>query len=219
MQLWNTTCWASIFKILPDVWPMHGWCHMWRYGNQYLGSCDAVYEDSNYEHVLFQQNKRLKKMYIPNISKAWMHGCSLKYRVWVLLYLSVPFHYETWCSIDSHDVFKMTFYLSVKCDLINLYFPDECASNPCMNGATCDDQLNQYTCTCDAGYFGTHCEIGTPYPQIKILNMPDTYQKLKYHIWMSLYLSVTYHRQSCHSIHKHDDFQRNYIFSYFLYIL
>ena len=42
-------------------------------------------------------------------------------------------------------------------------FPDtdECASDPCMNGATCVDQVNQYACTCDAGYEGTHCETGT----------------------------------------------------------
>ena len=37
---------------------------------------------------------------------------------------------------------------------------DECASDPCMNSATCVDQVNQYSCTCDAGYEGTHCETG-----------------------------------------------------------
>ncbi len=38
---------------------------------------------------------------------------------------------------------------------------DECASNPCLNGATCTDAVNSYTCTCVAGYTGTHCETGT----------------------------------------------------------
>ena len=38
---------------------------------------------------------------------------------------------------------------------------DECAGNPCINGGTCTDQVNTYTCSCVAGYVGTHCETGT----------------------------------------------------------
>jgi len=34
---------------------------------------------------------------------------------------------------------------------------DECASDPCQNGGTCNDGINGYTCTCDSGYEGTHC--------------------------------------------------------------
>jgi len=37
---------------------------------------------------------------------------------------------------------------------------DECASNPCDNGATCINLHNQYTCTCTEGWQGTHCEQG-----------------------------------------------------------
>ena len=37
---------------------------------------------------------------------------------------------------------------------------DECASDPCQNGATCNDQVNGYTCACAPGYESTHCEIG-----------------------------------------------------------
>ena len=37
---------------------------------------------------------------------------------------------------------------------------DECASDPCENGATCNDMVNMYTCTCAPGYTSTHCEIG-----------------------------------------------------------
>lgn len=41
-------------------------------------------------------------------------------------------------------------------------FPEinECDSNPCQNGATCVDELNRYSCTCQPGYQGTNCEIG-----------------------------------------------------------
>ncbi|KAI0221968.1 hypothetical protein LSAT2_026773 [Lamellibrachia satsuma] len=34
---------------------------------------------------------------------------------------------------------------------------NECDSNPCMNGATCVDDINRYTCTCVPGYSGVHC--------------------------------------------------------------
>ena len=34
---------------------------------------------------------------------------------------------------------------------------DDCAGNPCNNGATCNDGVNTYTCTCAAGYEGTNC--------------------------------------------------------------
>ena len=38
------------------------------------------------------------------------------------------------------------------------YDDDECASNPCQNGADCDDLVNQFNCTCTAGYDGK-CKI------------------------------------------------------------
>ena len=35
---------------------------------------------------------------------------------------------------------------------------DECASSPCQNGATCQNEVNRYVCQCVAGYVGTNCE-------------------------------------------------------------
>ena len=35
---------------------------------------------------------------------------------------------------------------------------NECGSSPCQNGGTCVDGVNQYTCTCAAGYEGTLCQ-------------------------------------------------------------
>ncbi|XP_078664857.1 uncharacterized protein LOC144907552 [Branchiostoma floridae x Branchiostoma belcheri] len=35
---------------------------------------------------------------------------------------------------------------------------NECLSDPCANGATCEDVVNGYTCTCAPGYEGDHCE-------------------------------------------------------------
>ena len=37
---------------------------------------------------------------------------------------------------------------------------DECLSSPCQNGGTCTDDVNGYTCVCDAGYTGTNCKTG-----------------------------------------------------------
>ena len=44
---------------------------------------------------------------------------------------------------------------------------DECASNPCQNGATCNDYVNQYNCTCAPGWENTHCETSMYLPTYK----------------------------------------------------
>jgi Notch-like protein len=37
--------------------------------------------------------------------------------------------------------------------------PNECASNPCLNGGTCTDGTDSYTCTCaGTGYTDSHCQ-------------------------------------------------------------
>ena len=40
---------------------------------------------------------------------------------------------------------------------------DECSSDPCMNGGTCTDDVNMYSCACVSGYTGGTCEIGMCY--------------------------------------------------------
>ena len=37
---------------------------------------------------------------------------------------------------------------------------DECASNPCSNGGTCDNLVDHFLCYCAAGYDNTTCNIG-----------------------------------------------------------
>lgn len=36
---------------------------------------------------------------------------------------------------------------------------NECSSNPCLNGATCVNGLNQWSCNCVPGFNGTNCGV------------------------------------------------------------
>lgn len=38
------------------------------------------------------------------------------------------------------------------------YRINECDSHPCLNGATCHDQITHYTCHCPYGYTGKQCD-------------------------------------------------------------
>ena len=51
-------------------------------------------------------------------------------------------------------------FASISKSSIALVVIDECSSNPCMNGASCTDGDESYTCDCIEGYVGTHCETG-----------------------------------------------------------
>ena len=54
---------------------------------------------------------------------------------------------------DFKIIFEKIVYFSYLSANIN-----ECASNPCENGATCIDEINGFTCECSPGYSGTVCE-------------------------------------------------------------
>ena len=45
---------------------------------------------------------------------------------------------------------------------IDFLFVDinECDTNLCKNGGSCEDSVNSFNCTCPPGYDGTSCEIG-----------------------------------------------------------
>ena len=51
---------------------------------------------------------------------------------------------------------------SSDCLDIILFKPDEdeCASDPCANGADCVDSPGMFSCDCNEGYEGVTCEIG-----------------------------------------------------------
>ena len=37
---------------------------------------------------------------------------------------------------------------------------NECLSSPCVNGGSCRDEVNQFSCDCFAGYTGIQCQTG-----------------------------------------------------------
>ena len=37
---------------------------------------------------------------------------------------------------------------------------DDCVEQPCLNGGTCIDSVNDYTCLCADGYTGKNCAVG-----------------------------------------------------------
>lgn len=65
-------------------------------------------------------------------------------------------------------VFSLTFYFF----FLKLYFVQFmlkhcnvtghsiCDSNPCQNGARCEDMTDHFVCRCTSGYTGTKCEHG-----------------------------------------------------------
>ena len=59
-----------------------------------------------------------------------------------------------------------------KCVTHSLYVTDvnDCASNPCQNGGSCSDMVNDYDCLCLSGYIGIRCEIGRFYAPAKLLD-------------------------------------------------
>ncbi|XP_078677339.1 von Willebrand factor D and EGF domain-containing protein-like isoform X2 [Branchiostoma floridae x Branchiostoma belcheri] len=60
---------------------------------------------------------------------------------------------------------------------------DECASNPCVNGA-CSDEVNGFTCTCNAMYMGPlcdvpledHCGLQPCFPGVPCTNVVDGFE-------------------------------------------
>jgi len=42
----------------------------------------------------------------------------------------------------------------------NIVDVDDCDVQPCLNGATCFDEVDNFMCQCTPGYNGTVCDIG-----------------------------------------------------------
>ena len=66
----------------------------------------------------------------------------------------------------SQPIWVFFFYLNWRkkiignCVLFCLADVDECVSQPCLNGATCLNDINLFQCQCASGWTGDTCQIG-----------------------------------------------------------
>ena len=54
-------------------------------------------------------------------------------------------------------------YISIDClilYILTLTDIDDCKCSPCLNQATCRDDVNGYKCSCREGFSGKNCETG-----------------------------------------------------------
>ena len=61
----------------------------------------------------------------------------------------------------SYDRIRNDVVVNICCYCLFFYFKsdiDECASNPCLNGGTCTNRVNGFTCSCVPGFNGTQCQ-------------------------------------------------------------
>ena len=71
-------------------------------------------------------------------------------------------HHFQWNILNLTEHSIHVFHVSILCIhcLFLLTDINECLSSPCVNDATCTDNINSYTCICADGYTGTYCESG-----------------------------------------------------------
>ncbi|XP_052224816.1 CUB and sushi domain-containing protein 3-like [Dreissena polymorpha] len=69
--------------------------------------------------------------------------------------------HETTGTYTCFETYSLDYKASLDVTAVNEDSPkdiNECSPNPCQNGATCAHSINNYTCTCVAGYTGRNCQ-------------------------------------------------------------
>ena len=72
----------------------------------------------------------------------------------ILIEIVYRYFYRT-----ENELYKLNFFFPVFKILFSLD-EDDCDDDLCLNGGTCVDGINDYSCTCAEGYGGRNCEIG-----------------------------------------------------------
>ena len=68
---------------------------------------------------------------------------------------------KTKCFISKHFIYAIFSFITPMFAVI--LDRNECDSNPCANGGTCEDGDNIFYCICDAGFMGDMCELSMIY--------------------------------------------------------
>jgi len=77
----------------------------------------------------------------------------------IVMFVSAPpFHFLSFSFLFFFFHDDCWFSLNVGCCFGFVLVINECVSSPCMNGGTCVDGLEAYTCVCSAGYSDTNCQ-------------------------------------------------------------
>ena len=80
-------------------------------------------------------------------------------RVYIATHDSVTCHHVSTTLLSSNMDQSQT--RNIDCIFYMYADIDECESSPCLNGGTCKDETNNFTCSCPGGYTDHNCKTGT----------------------------------------------------------
>ena len=93
---------------------------------------------------------------------------------------------------------------------VNVVDDDDCASDPCSNGAPCVDNTGYYACDCNKGYEGVNCELGNIL-YVTFVACASTLQAVD---WLrSQVLFSSYHHLSYTHTHTHTHIYYQYTYT------
>ena len=80
-----------------------------------------------------------------------------------MCYIRLRFVRNLWAQLKITETYTVHFtpiVMSYNVPFVVAIDINECAGDPCLNGGTCTDGINAFSCQCVAGYEGSTCDIG-----------------------------------------------------------
>lgn len=77
-----------------------------------------------------------------------------KFQIWISVFVGIIS-----CTDDFLSSSETNLLLSYFCAIFIIWISDidDCDPNPCTNGGTCADKVNDFTCTCEDGFTDKTC--------------------------------------------------------------